>query len=152
MKTNLKTSTSTSTSISISVSGIFVAPDSCDDSLSFFDSLSQYSCWTPSFFRYSFDTKSSSIKAMLNEIFEYDSCFLSRLSAVSRLYSSFFSRDTNFVDKKLYVTINYMNNSYIFDIPFSHFYMFFESFNSCRTSANILDTFNYYALKYPHVK
>lgn len=149
MKTNLKTSTSTS--ISISASGIFVSPDS-HDSLSFFDCLSQYSCWKPSFFRYSFDTESSSIKAMLNEVFESDSCFLSRLSAVSRLYSSFFSRETNFVDKKLYVTIYYMNNSYFFDIPFSHFYMFFESFNCSKTSESILNTLNYYALEYPHVK
>lgn len=146
MKTNLKTS------ISFSISGDFSYPDSCG-SLSLFDSLDLYSSWKSSYFSESFTVGAPTIKVMLSRVFNRNSCLLPRLSSVSRLCSTFFSNEVYYVHKKkILVNVDYMYSSYFIDIPFIHFYEFFESFYCSRTSARILDTLNYYALKYPHVK
>lgn len=146
MKTNLKTS------ISFSISGDFGYPDSCG-SLSFFDSLDFCGAWKSSSISDSFVTQAPTIKAMLSRVFNRNSRLLPRLSSVSRLCSTFFSNEVYHVNKKkILVNVDYMYSSYFIDIPFIHFYEFFESFYCSRTSASILNTLNYYALKYPHVK
>lgn len=145
MKTNPKTS------ISISLSGTFIYPDSYG-SLSVFDSLDLYASWKSSFFSDSFVVEAPTIKVMLCRVFNHNSCLLARLSAVSRLCFTFFSNEIYHVNEKIFVTIHYMNNSYSIDIPFIRFYEFFESFRCNKTSANILNTLNFYSLKYPHVK
>lgn len=145
MKTNPKAS------ISISVSGNFIYPDSFD-SLSVFDSLDLYDSWKSSFFSDSFTVEAHTIKVMLSRVLNRNSCLLARLSAVSRLCSTFFSDEVYHVNEKIFVTIHYMNNSYFIDIPFIRFYEFFESLNCSRTSDSILSTLNFYSLKYLHVK
>lgn len=143
--------TNSKTSISISVSGNFIYPDSYG-SLSVFDSLDLYASWKSSFFRDSFTVKAPTIKVMLSRVFNRNSCFLLRLSSVSRLCSTFFSDEIYHVNKKVLVNVDYMNSSYFIDIPFIRFCEFFESFHCSKTSANILSTLDFYSLKYPHVK
>jgi hypothetical protein len=146
MKTNSKTS------ISVSVLGNLLYPGYCR-SLSVSDSLNVHDSYKTSSFEFSIVTEAPTIKQMLRRVMAYNSSLLTRLSSVSRLCSTFFTSEVYPAKKELFViNIDYMYNSYSFAIPFIDLFMFLDSFSCDRTSANILNTLNFYSLKYPYLK
>lgn len=148
MKTNFNTS------IYIFIDGFYSFPTT--DVHSLFESLNVYSSWKMA--PYGFEASICSSKNDLtirNMVSQISSCFdqsLNRLSSLSTLFDLNISDSVDTSHLFLNVLIKYMEQTFTMTIPFRYFHFFYSDLTISTRSSSILNTLNFYSLKYPLVK